>query len=96
MQPKGLRRQPTCYGIFFCALTNSRVYYRALSSASAEKGVSLLSQTSKLARFELFEHPVQERILTSDVDYVTLGWTRILQATLDLIPPEKMDDLLPR
>jgi hypothetical protein len=71
------------------------VYYRALSSASPEKGVSLLLQTSKLARFELFEHPVQENVLTSDVDYITLGWTRILQAALDLIPSEKMDDMLP-
>lgn len=72
------------------------MYYRALSSASLEKGVSLLSQTSKLARSELFEHPVQENVLTSDVDYITLGWTRILQAVLDLIPSEKMDDMLPR
>lgn len=72
------------------------MYYRALSSASAEDGVALLLQTSKLARFELFGHPVQESILTSDVDYITLGWTRILQAALSLIPSEEMDDLLPR
>ena len=67
-----------------------------MSPAAREKGFALLLGTSKLARFELFAHTVQENILTHEVDYVTLGWTRLLHVALDLVPSEQMDELLPR
>ena len=78
------------------SLTDPRVYYKSLSPAAAENGVALLLRTSKLACIELFDHTVQESILTHDVDYFTLGLTRILHAALDLMPSEQTDELLPR
>jgi hypothetical protein len=67
-----------------------------LSLAASEEWLALLSQTSKIARSELFAHTVQENILTHDVDYFTLGWTRLLHVALDLIPSEQIDELVPR
>jgi hypothetical protein len=56
----------------------------------------LLKAVSELARRELFDHSVVESVLFSVVDYVTLGWTRMLQAVLDLSPPDEVATFVPR
>jgi hypothetical protein len=56
----------------------------------------LLKDISALAQRELFHHTVQESVLNSAVDYITLGWTRMLQAVFDLMRPEEIEGLVPR
>jgi hypothetical protein len=61
-----------------------------------EEATELLTAVSDLAREQLFDHTVTEDIIDGTVDYITLGWTRMLQAVLDLSPPEELDTLVPR
>lgn len=61
-----------------------------------EEALELLTAVSDLAREQLFDHTVTEDILLGTVDYFTLGWTRMLQAVLDLSPPGELDTLVPR
>lgn len=56
----------------------------------------LLKEISILAQTELFNHTVQESVLTHAVDYITLGWTKILQVVFDLLSNEEIDALVPR
>ena len=56
---------------------------------SSEEATGLLTRVARLAQAELFNHPTKETVLTSAVDYVTLGWTRMLQAALDSMPDER-------
>jgi hypothetical protein len=56
----------------------------------------LLKEISSLAQTQLFGHTVQESVLTNDIDYITLGWTKILQVVFDLLPDEEFDALVPR
>jgi len=75
--------------------THSRTYYKVLSATGFEEAKTLLKSVSTLAAKELFDHPVEENVLTTQIDYITLGWTRMLQAVLDLAPEELFDGLLP-
>ena len=84
-----------CCGIAQSNFTHTRIYYKALASSQPEEAMHLLQAVSELARRELFEHSVMENVLVSSVDYVTLGWTRMLQAVLDLSPPEEMPTFVP-
>lgn len=61
-----------------------------------EEAIELLGAVSDLAQDQLSAHTVTEDILVGTVDYITLGWTRILQAVLDLSPPEELSTLVPR
>jgi hypothetical protein len=66
-----------------------------MSAGHTEEARDLLKDISRLAQKELFDHPVQESVLTSDIDYITLGWTRLLQAVIDLAPQDELDGLIP-
>ena len=67
-----------------------------MSSMYPDEASDLLKDVLDLSRKELFAHPVQESVLTSAIDYITLGWTRMLQAVLDLTPANRIDELMPR
>lgn len=67
-----------------------------MAAVQPEEAMELLTAVSDLAREQLFDHTVTEDILLGTVDYFTLGWTRMLQAVLDLSPPEELDTLVPR
>lgn len=67
-----------------------------MSTLYPEDANNLLKEISILARKELFDHAVQESVLTSAVDYITLGWTRILQAVFDLMSPDELEAIVPR
>jgi len=73
-----------------------RVYHKHLSAVSPDEARDLLRRISKLSQEELFNHPVQESVLTTAVDYITLGWTRMLQAVLELNPSDDFDGLIPK
>lgn len=55
-----------------------------------------MREISSRARSELFDHVVQESVLNNAVDYITLGWTRILQVCFDLMSPNDIDAIIPR
>jgi len=63
---------------------------------SPEDGSELVTEILNLSQRELFGHQVQESVLTSSVDYITLGWTRMLQAVVDILLPEDVDLVLPK
>jgi hypothetical protein len=71
-----------------------RDYYAAVASSQPEEASNILKATATLSASSLFSHPVQETVLDGTVDHITLGWTRMLQAVLDLAPPEDSDKLL--
>ena len=73
-----------------------RIYYQALSTAYPKDAKALLRDILSLARSELFDHTVKESVLNSAVDYITLGWTRILQVCFDLMSPNEIDAIVPR
>lgn len=78
-------------------MANCRVYYRSLSAINADEANDLLRGVLEISRKELFDHTVQESVLDNTaIDYYTLGWTRVLQAVLDLLSTEKIDALMPR
>lgn len=80
----------------FGDVTDRRTYYQALSSSYPKDAKELLRDMSFLARSELFDHTVQESVLDNAVDHITLGWTRILQACLELMSPNEIDAIIPR
>ena len=84
------------YGLCLEDVTDRRMYYQALSSSYPEDAKELLRDISSLARSELFDHTVQESVLNSAVDYITLGWTRMLQVCFDLMSPNEIDAIVPR
>lgn len=61
-----------------------------------EKANDLLKGILALSQKELFDHVVQESVLTSAVDYLTLGWTRMLQAVFDLMSPVDLEAIVSR
>jgi hypothetical protein len=67
-----------------------------MSAVSPDDAFDLLKEISMLSQEELWQHPVQESVLTSGVDYITLGWTRMLQAVLDLNSTDEPDKLFPK
>ena len=73
-----------------------RVSYKHMSAVSPDEAGDLLRDISKLSQEELFKHRVQETVLTTAVDYITLGWTRMLQAVLELNPSDEFDELIPK
>lgn len=73
-----------------------RSYRKSLSNVSPEEASDLVNEVLTLSQKELFGHQVQESVRTNSVDYVTLGWTRMLQAVVDMLPQEDIDAVLPK
>jgi hypothetical protein len=73
-----------------------RLYRKSLSNVSPEEASDLVTEVLTLSQRELFGHQVQESVRTNSVDYVTLGWTRMLQAVVDMLPQEDIDAILPK
>ena len=63
-------------------------------SCQLDQESELLKAIAALGANNLFGHSVQETVVDSAVDYFTLGWTRMLQAVLDLAPARDLDKLL--
>jgi hypothetical protein len=61
-----------------------------------EEANDLLEEILTLAQKELFDHIVQESVLTTAVDYITFGWTRMLQAVFDLMSPDDLEAIVSR
>jgi len=80
--------------VLFGRCSYSRDFYRSLSASQPDEASKLLRTVASLSAKSLFMHPVQETVLNNAVDYVTLGWTRILQGVLDLAPEHECDKLL--
>jgi hypothetical protein len=75
---------------------DGRTYRKSLLAGSPDEASDLVTEILNLSQRELFAHQVQESVLTSSVDYITLGWTRMLQAVIDMLPPEDVDIVLPK
>lgn len=75
---------------------DGRIYYKHVSAVSPDEASDLLRDISNLSQQELFDHTVQETVLTTAIDYITLGWTRMLQAVLDSNPSDEFDELVPK
>jgi hypothetical protein len=73
-----------------------RLYRKSLSNVSPEEASDLVTEVLTLSQRELYGHQVQESVRTNSVDYVTLGWTRMLQAVVDMLPQEDIDVVLPK
>jgi hypothetical protein len=76
-------------------VTEYRIYHKHIAALYPDDASELLRAVAKLAQRELFNHRVQETVLNSAVDYITLGWTRMLQAVLDLMPEDESKALMP-
>jgi hypothetical protein len=76
--------------------TNCSAYYKALDPTQPDDASELLNNVGDIAREQLLAHEVEENVLSPDVDNVTLGWTRMLQAVLDLVTSDDIDALIPR
>jgi hypothetical protein len=63
---------------------------------SPEEASDLVTDVLTLSQRELFGHQVQESVRTNSVDYITLGWTRMLQAVVDMLPQDDIDIVLPK
>ena len=63
---------------------------------SPDEAYDLLKEISTLSQLELFDHTVQETVLTTAIDNITLGWTRMLQAVVDLNPTDDFAELIPK
>jgi len=74
----------------------SRVYHKHISAVSPDEASDLLRDVANLSQQELFAHTVQETVLTTAIDHITLGWTRMLQAVLDLNPSDEFDEFIPK
>jgi len=75
---------------------DGRLYRKSLLAVSPKDASELVTEIMNLSQRELFRHPVQESVLTGSVDYITLGWTRMLQAVVDILLPEDVDIVLPK
>lgn len=81
---------------FESAVNMFRLYRKNLLAAAPEEASELVTKILNLSQRELFAHKVRESVLTSSLDYITLGWTRMLQAVIDVLPLEGVDIVLPK
>ena len=63
---------------------------------SPEEASDLVTEVLTLSQRELFGHPVQESVRDDSVDYITLGWTRMLQAVVNMLSQEDIEAVLPK
>ena len=86
----------SCFGVSQSEYSDCREYHKRLSTSCPEDANELLKEILNLAQTELFAHVVQESVLNSAVDYITLGWTRMLQAAFDLMSQDELETTVPR
>jgi hypothetical protein len=92
---KGFETGPIMLRFAIAEVTKCSAYYKAFESVAPNSASSWLKEVGATARMELFRHRVQENVLDQDVDNITLGWTRMLQAVVDLLSVEEVDSVIP-
>jgi hypothetical protein len=92
---KAFETAPIMLRFALTEITKCSAYYKALEAVAPSSASSWLKEVGATARMELFRHRVQENVLDQDVDNITLGWTRMLQAVVDLLSLEEVDSVIP-